>query len=239
MRQLALDLIAEAPASFDNFVAGPNTEAVAALRMVAAGRSPVSRVHLWGEPASGKTHLLRALAGTPLGPASAIDAFSACGEAAARVIAVDDCDRLDDTRQLALFRLFNQRGDPGSAPIVTASRHAPIALTELRPELRTRLGSGLVLALRPLTDQEREQALREAARATGVHTHDDVFHYLLTRKARDLRSLLAFFSALDRYALERQRPLSAALAREFDALIDTPVEPPAAPRPIAGSGEPG
>ena len=239
MRQLALDLIAEAPASFDNFVAGPNTEALAALRMVAAGRSPVSRVHLWGEPASGKSHLLRALGGTPLGPASAIDAFSACGEAAARVIAVDDCDQLDDTRQLALFRLFNQRASPGSAPIVTASRHAPIALTELRPELRTRLGSGLVLALRPLTDQEREQALREAARATGVHTHDDVFHYLLTRKARDLRSLLAFFSALDRYALERQRPLSAALAREFDALITPPVEPMAAPRSIAGSGEPG
>jgi DnaA family protein len=155
------------------------------------------------------------------------------------VIAVDDCDQLDDTRQLALFRLFNQRGGPGNAPIVTASRHAPIALTELRPELRTRLGSGLVLALRPLTDQEREQALREAARATGVYAHNDVFHYLLTRKARDLRTLLAFFSALDHYALERQRPLSAALAREFDALIDTPVEPPAAPRPIAGSGEPG
>ena len=239
MRQLALDLIAEAQPSFDNFVAGPNTEALAALRMVAAGRSPVSRVHLWGEPASGKTHLLRALAGTPVGPESPIEAFSPSAEAATQVIAVDDCERLDDTRQLALFRLFNQRAGPGEAPIVTASRHAPMALAELRPELRTRLGSGLVLALRPLTDQEREQALREAARATGVHAHSDVFHYLLTRKARDLRTLLAFFTALDRYALERQRPLSAALAREFDALIDAPVEPLAAPRPIAGPGEPG
>ena len=121
MRQLALDLIAEAPASFDNFVAGPNTEALAALRMVAAGRSPVSRVHLWGEPASGKTHLLRALTGTPVGPESPLKAFSPSAEAAAQVIAVDDCERLDDTRQLALFRLFNQRAGPGGAPIVTAS----------------------------------------------------------------------------------------------------------------------
>jgi len=237
MRQLALDLIAEAPASFDNFVAGPNAEALAALRRVAAGHPEVARIHLWGEPASGKSHLLRALAGNPLGPTSPINAFSP--PAGAGTIAVDDCEQLDDERQLALFRLFNQRAGPGGAPIVTASRQAPIALEQLRPELRTRLGSGLVLALRPLTDQEREQALREAARATGVHAHDDVYHYLLTRKARDLRSLLAFFSALDRYALERKRPLSAALAREFDALIDAPEEPPAAPHPIIPRGEPG
>ena len=77
-----------------------------------------------------------------------------------------------------------------------------------------------MLALRPLSDEEREQTLREAARASGVHCHDDVFRYLLTRKARDLRSLLAFFAAIDRYALERKRPLSAALAREFDAELE-------------------
>ena len=239
MRQLALDLIAEAPASFDNFVAGPNAEALATLKRVAAGHAEVSRIHLWGEPASGKSHLLRALTRRPLGPMSPIDAFSPSTEAAAEPIAVDDCDQLDDARQLALFRLFNQRAGPGGAPIVTASRHAPIALAQLRPELRTRLGSGLVLALRSLTDQERELALREAARATGVHAHDDVFHYLLTRKARDLRSLLAFFVALDRYALERKRPLSAALAREFDALINESAEPPAALQPILPPGEPG
>ena len=103
--------------------------------------------------------------------------------------------------------------------VITGSRDAPLALSHLRPELRTRLGSGLVLALRPLTDDDREQALREAARASGVQCSDDLFRFLLTRKARDLRSLMRLFGALDRFALELKRPLTAALAREFDARV--------------------
>lgn len=232
MRQLALDLIAEARPSLENFVAGPNAEALATLRALASGERSAGRVHLWGEPASGKTHLLRALVDSPLAPDSPLDAFSPDPRAAARLIAVDDCDHLDDARQLALFRLFNHHAGQTGTALITASREPPLALTGLRPELRTRLGAGLVLALRPLTDDEREQALREAARSTGVNTHDDVFRYLLTRKARDLRTLLAFFGALDRYALERKRPLSAALAREFDALIaDHPPPDALAERP--------
>lgn len=236
MHQLALDLIAEAPPSLDNFTAGPNVEALAVLRAVASGQAPARRVHLWGDSASGKTHLLRALVGTPLGPASTIRDFDIHPGSTRPVLAIDDCEQLDDTQQLALFRLFNRHSDPGGSVIVTASQAAPISLDMLRPELRTRLGSGLVLALRLLTDAEREQALREAARTSGVHCSDDVFRYLLTRKARDLRSLLAIFSALDRYALERKRPLTAALARDFDTQLAAsrqarlPLEPPAAPK---------
>ncbi len=231
MRQLALDLIAEPAPSLDNFIAGPNAEAVVALRALAARDPAARRIHLWGDPASGKTHLLRALVGKPLGPADSLDDFGREPDRRGGVIAVDDCEQLDDDRQLALFRLFNRHAGPDGSAIVTASREPPLALQHLRPELRTRLGAGLVLALRPLTDEEREQALREAARLSGVHCHDDVFRYLLTRKARDLRTLLAFFAALDRYALERKRPLTAALAREFDlevaaAAALTPPTPP-------------
>ena len=220
MRQLALDLIAEAPPSLDNFIAGPNAEALAALRALAEHRPIERRIHVWGSAASGKTHLLRALVGSPLGPTAPLEAFSRDAVPRTGVIAVDDTDQLDDARQLALFGLFNRHAGPEGATILTTSREPPITLDHLRPELRTRLGSGLVLALRPLSDEEREQTLREAARASGVHCHDDVFRYLLTRKARDLRSLLAFFAAIDRYVLERKRPLSAALAREFDAELE-------------------
>ena len=62
MRQLALDLIARAEPSLDNFVEGPNRELLSVLRAVAAGPHLPPRVHLWGEPGCGKTHLLRALA---------------------------------------------------------------------------------------------------------------------------------------------------------------------------------
>jgi len=239
MRQLALDLIAEQPPSLDNFIVGPNAEALAALRALAAGEAAARRIHLWGAPASGKTHLLRALVRRPLGPDDPLEAFNREADPDNRVIAVDDCDQLDDARQLAVFRLFNRHAGPEGAALLTASREPPIALNHLRPELRTRLGSGLVLALRPLTDNEREHTLREAARASGVQCHDDLFRYLLTRKARDLRTLLAFFAALDRYALERKRPLSAALAREFDAELAAATDAHSSPPPAHMSPGPG
>lgn len=231
MRQLALDLIAQAAPLLDNYVVGPNAEVIAVLRELASGPYQPPRVHVWGESASGKTHLLRSLAREPLGPASSIEAFNLAieragnGEAsgAARrsggILAVDDCDRLDERQQLALFALFNRLPADGSVRLVTTSQAAPLALSELRPELRTRLGSGIVLALRALSDTDKEQALRDAARTSGVQCADDVYRYLLTRKARDLRSLLAAFADLDRFALEKKRPLTGALAREFDASL--------------------
>jgi DnaA family protein len=230
MRQLALDLIAQAEPTLDNFVVGPNAELCAVLHAAATGPHQPPRVHIWGESTCGKTHLLRALSSKPLGPDNSVEEFQqALGEpGSAReqpaegrptVIAVDDCERLSDAQQLALFGLFNRAAAVPGVHLVTASRQAPLALTNLRPELRTRLGSGLVLALRPLSDDDRERALREAARASGVNCADDVYRYLLTRKARDLRSLLTYFARLDRYALERKRPLTTALAREYEATL--------------------
>ena len=247
MRQLALDLIARAEPSLDNFVIGPNAEIVAALSAAAAGPVQPPRLHLWGEGASGKTHLLRALSGGALGPDSPPSAFERAGShltaetlasalpASGAIIAVDDCDQLDDSQQVALFALFNRLPQDGRVRLITASRHAPLALTQLRPELRTRLGSGLVLALRPLSDSDKEQALREAARTSGVQCADDVYRYLLTRKSRDLRSLLAAFAELDQYALEKKRPLTAALARESDALRED-LFAPASQEPPAQTG---
>ncbi len=217
MRQLTLDLLTQPAPSLDNFVAGPNIEALSALQALASGDRSMRRVHLWGETASGKTHLLRALSHTPLGPHTPLEAFTLQFEGAREVVVVDDCDHLDDARQQALFQCYNRVLAEPALAIVTTSRQAPIALT-LRPELRSRLGSGLVIELRALSDAEREHALRQAALRTGAHCVDEVYRYLLTRKARDMRSLLGLFSALDRYALERQRAITLALIREFEAL---------------------
>ena len=70
MRQIPLALDTAGPASFDNYVAGGNDEALAVLRSLAAATAaappaPAARaVYLWGEPGTGKTHLLDALAAT-------------------------------------------------------------------------------------------------------------------------------------------------------------------------------
>ena len=62
MRQLALDIGLHPVPTLDNFFAGPNTEALDHLRRATGNmlRLPVP-TYLWGEEASGKTHLLKAV----------------------------------------------------------------------------------------------------------------------------------------------------------------------------------
>jgi len=63
LKQIPLDIVAEAPRTFENFLPGANALAVEQLSALAAGAPPV---YLWGPPGSGKTHLLQATAARAL-----------------------------------------------------------------------------------------------------------------------------------------------------------------------------
>ncbi|MDR0233867.1 MAG: DnaA regulatory inactivator Hda, partial [Zoogloeaceae bacterium] len=61
MRQLLLDLLPECPPTLENFVPGANEEALAAFKhWLAAPEETDTAFFVWGEPGSGKSHLLRA-----------------------------------------------------------------------------------------------------------------------------------------------------------------------------------
>lgn len=214
MQQLILDLIRPAPPGFDNFVPGPNAEALDRIRAVAQGDRGFRLIYLWGQAGTGKTHLLRALRGPVLGPDTDL-AFFAQAIEPGTVIAVDDCDRLDATRQAALFQLFNHVLAEPKAAIVCAGLQAPQALA-VRDDLRTRLGYGLVLRLLALPDEALRAAIERQLTESGTPFAPDLIDYLLRHKPRDLRSLLALLHALDRYALERQRMLTVPLLRDFE-----------------------
>lgn len=80
MTQLALDLHTVAPPTLENFVVGANAECLACLRALAAGERGQRLVYLWGQPGSGRSHLLRALAGgaeLTVAPAAAAAAAAA------------------------------------------------------------------------------------------------------------------------------------------------------------------
>jgi DnaA family protein len=215
MNQIALDLLASAPPSLENYVAGRNAECLQSLRALAAGRRDQRFVYLWGAEGSGRTHLLSAVAsrqGRLLSPASASASFAF--DPACALYAVDDADRMDGARQQALFHLFNQvQASPGAA-LVSSGAQPPLALA-MREDLRSRLGWGLVFELRLLDDADKESALRALAGLRGVAIAADVLPWLLTHRSRDIRVLLAEFDALDRYALERKRPITLALVREW------------------------
>lgn len=195
MQQLPLGISAPAEPAFDNFVAGRNAEALARVRELARGSLPERIVYLWGEPGSGRTHLLRAAARSD-----------------AALVVVDDVHLLDAAGQHALFVAINEARDSG--PGVLAAGDGPPAKLVLREDLRTRLAWGLVYQLVPLGDEDKARHLKAVAATRGLQLSDDIVAYLLTRLPRDMASLQSIMEVLDRYSLMRKRPLTLPLVRE-------------------------
>lgn len=215
MRQLLLDLIPDHPPTLENFATGGNADALTALAGWLSAENREPSLFLWGESGAGKTHLLRACA-----------TFSDCTytdaqtdpnlgslPAEAGFLAVDNVEALDGEGQIALFNHFNRLRAAGGR-LLTAAEAPPLQLA-LREDLRTRLGSGLIFRLRPLSDAEKIATLSAQATQRGMRLSPEALDYVLARAPRDMRSLSAFLAALDRYSLEHQRPLTLPLLREL------------------------
>ena len=216
MKQLVLDLIPTPLPTFDNFVRGSNGEALLVCQQACSNPSAgggleayaAKVLYLWGVSGSGKTHLIRALQN--LKPDAVI---------------CDGVEQLNDAAQIQLFNQINRVNEPGeqsesgeSGLVVATGNSAPRDLS-LRPELTSRLGSGLVFQLHALTDAEKADALRAHAKTRGFQLRDDVTQYLLRHARRDMASLISFLDELDRYSLETGREITLPLLREMSNTI--------------------
>ena len=148
MRQIALDIgLASAP-SFANFFSGPNEAALKHIQLWAGSslRAPVP-TYVWGQPGSGKTHLLKA-AGEALREQGArvgwMDASTVeppeFNEAWAAVL-LDECHLYTAEQQQAAFNWFVNAlnaadGQPrwvlaaGSVPPADLALSAPLPVAE-------------------------------------------------------------------------------------------------------------
>jgi DnaA family protein len=231
--QLPLDLRPPLAPTLDNFVVGRNAEALAAVRRLAgppapgsgtggvmsSGPGPQHLLYLWGEPGSGRSHLLGALqaaggwrwtpAHDPSRPGLAL---------------VDDVDQIDPAAQVALFSrlhaVLSGVRTLGTATLTPVPRclvcgPQPPAQLALRDDVRSRLANGLVYRLHALNDAEMTDALEARARARGARVAEDLVPWMLTHLPRDMGRLAAALDALDTYALARQRPLTVPLLRDW------------------------
>ena len=203
MQQLLLELAPPPPPTLENFSAGKSGAALKALRD--ALEEGERFVFLWGPSGSGKTHLLRAFS-------------EAAAAAKLEAAAVDDVARLDEAEQIALFDLCNRLRGSGGA--LAASGGAPPAQLGLRADLRSRLASGIVLQLRPLNDADKAAALHAHAAARGIALDGELIRYLLTHFDRDMGTQIAALDAIDRYSLQRKRPITLPLLKEALGLLD-------------------
>lgn len=217
MTQLLLDLLPSQPPSFDNFVAGENRELLARLRQLAVPGC-YDALYLWGAPGCGKSHLLAAAAAQALRKRPVL-LLDGCRIASADFLAptgglliVDSVDALDETAQIALFRIFNSARMIGLS-LLLAGDLPPVRLG-LREDLRTRIGQTLIYEVKTLDDEQKADALQRHALERGLRVDAALVRYLLSHGRRDLPSLMAVLDHLDRATLERKQQATLALLKE-------------------------
>jgi len=218
-RQLPLQLSLRPPATLASFVPGDNLQALGVLGALAEGRGE-SLIFLHGPAGCGKTHLLagtcaRAMARgarcayVPLREAASLSPELLNGLDALDVVCIDDVDAIAGDREweTALFRVFNALREHGRR-LVASAACPPGALPLSLPDLRSRLGWGLTLGLRPLHGEALAVALQSAAAARGMRLDAEVARYILERCPRHLPALLRILEDLDRASLAAQRTLT-------------------------------
>ena len=130
------------------------------------------------------------------------------------MVAVDNVESLNDEAQIELFALYNRLRESGSMLLV--SGNAAPAHLNLRDDLRTRLGWGLVYQVHALNDEEKTQALHQHALARGFELPNEVTHYMLRHGRRDLPYLLSVLDELDAHCLRlKKRAASVPLLKEI------------------------
>lgn len=218
MRQMLLGLSADGPPTLDTFEVGANIELMQHLRSLSKQAAPAPSdnfVYLWGDSGAGKSHLLQAMAALPaaryIAADAAVDAFQF--SPSQHIYLLDDCNKLSDEAQIWAFALFNQVRE-NNGIMITAGSVAP-AFLQVREDLRTRMGWGLIYQVHELTDEQKIEALSHSAAARGMTLSSGVLPYLITHFRRDMRSLSAMLNALDQFSLETKRPITLPLLREL------------------------
>ena len=202
MSQLLLELAPPPAPSLENFIAGANAAAVAALRAFGTPESNDRILYLWGATGSGRSHLLSAW--QRLRPQGTV---------------ADDVDGLDDAAQIALFNRIND-ARAGRGHVLAAGLAQPRHLS-LRADLKSRLAWGLAFEIRTLTDNDKRAALLAHANARGMNVNTELLDYLMTYVRRDMPTLTGIVDALDRYSLETKRAVTLPLVRDLLAQTRT------------------
>ena len=227
-RQLPLEFKFNNEFTIDSFVSGMNDELLVALKNIRSFEVPI--IYFWGLSGVGKTHLLQALcqsevfAGQPVAliPLNAKDDSDSYapqileGLEKMSLVCIDDINTVagNNDWETAIFHFYNRARDV-KMPLVISGDKPPVQLDVSLPDLKTRLGWGLVIQLHGLSDEEKLDALRLRARHRGIELSDDVGEFLLRRYSREMSDLTALLNALDKASLTEQRRLTIPFVKKF------------------------
>ena len=79
----------------------------------------------------------------------------------------------------------------------------------------SRLSSCTQASLRPLSEPQRREALRQRAQARGLELEDAVLDWLFARAQRDFGSLVSLLERIDRESLAAKRRVTVPFLRQM------------------------
>ncbi|MCS4533121.1 DnaA regulatory inactivator Hda [Neisseria montereyensis] len=215
MNQLIFDFTTQDYPSFDKFLGTANAELLHVLQ-----QQHGQFLYVWGHEGSGKSHLLKAWVAQAVAAgkkAVYIDVpQTPLSEQIldAEYVAVDQIDKLSDNDQALLFALFNRFRNSNHGFLLLSADVPPQQLA-IREDLRTRVGYCLIYDVKPLSDEEKIDALVSMAAARQLVIAPEIFRYLLNHWRRDIDSLIQMLDHLDNYAVSMGKRITLPLLRQL------------------------
>lgn len=120
-------------------------------------------------------------------------------------------DRLEDMEEEAQERLFHALN--AKLQVVVASAVPVAQLTNLLPDLKSRLLTGEQVEVLPPDDDDLRTMLQHWASVMQLSLPDAVMDYILVRAGRSTHELAALMARLDALSLEQKRAVTVPLAR--------------------------
>lgn len=223
-RQLGLPIERIREPTLEEYLPGPNVEAMAAVAACAAGRGDPFLL-LFGHPGTGKSHLLQS-ACRAAGEGGRQALYVPLGRPGLQpellddlerldLVAVDDLERIagDPAWEHAVFALFNRLRERGRF-LIAAAAAAPEDLGFGLADLVSRLQWGPRYRLLALKESDCERLLAETARRRGLALGPEVVRYIMTFHARDPASLVELVARLDSASLREQRRPTIPMVRQ-------------------------
>jgi len=225
-KQLPLHFEFRANQTFDDFFPGSNLEIITHLQKSIEGNGE-RQIFLWGQSGLGKSHLLQACCHEAqsrqlssfyfaLSPSELPDPALLKGLDKFDIVCFDNIEHIagNEAWELAFFNFFNLHRDQGHTLILSAAC-PPNEIAIQLPDLKTRLNWGLTLQIPPLSDDDRITALIFKADQMGFEISPQAGRFLLTHYDRDLSSLWALLTKLDRASLAAKRKLTIPFLKQI------------------------
>jgi DnaA family protein len=208
--------------TFEDFYPGPNAIALQVLQPFSQ-QSDIFCVYLWGPPAVGKTHLLKAC--LHQAHPSQKTAYISCKNLLNdfNFMKWEDCSLIciDDVENIAqqifweetLFHLYNHiQANKGHLIFssITPPQNLPLAL----PDLKSRLAASFSIELKPLSDEEKLLILKTRSHMRGFDLSEEVMRFIITHFPRDMRKLMELLNQLDETSLTEKRLVTIPLVKK-------------------------